>query len=287
MFAPALPYINGANPFVGLGTGVPGINLGAADARLAAMTAGTGNPFDISGVRNTVMAGDQATQQLIMQCALMLAGLMANGGGAANQNGANGSNGSSGTDSSGTSGINGGSSGGSSGGTSGTSGNSGTSGTSDASGTSGTSGSGDLKADSRGKVSPADLKAYIQQKISSSKLNGFKPRDGAAYGVDGSPGSWANFMTKLCQKESDFKSGTVGDVGQFRGGSRGLFQLSYDDAKNYKLNGGRPFTAQQLADPKTNVDAAIAIMESLVTKNGSIQGGAGKYWGPIKRGWKG
>lgn len=286
MFAPALPYINGANPFVGLGAGMPGIPLGAADARLAAMTS---NPFDISGVRNAVMAGDQATQQLIMQCALMLAGLMANGGGAANQNGANGSsNGSSGTDSSGTSGINGGSSNGGSSASGGSSGTSGTSGNSGTSGTSGTSGgSGELKADSKGKVSPADLKAYIQQKIQSSKLNGFKPRDGQAYGVDGSPASWANFMTKLCEKESSFKSGTVGDVGQFRGGSRGLFQLSYDDAKNYKLNGGKPFTAQQLADPKTNVDAAIAIMESLVTRNGSIQGGAGKYWGPIKRGWKG
>jgi len=146
---------------------------------------------------------------------------------------------------------------------------------------------GRLKTGGGGKVNPKDLQAYLEQRIAGSRLNGFKPRDGAQYGVDGSPRSWAAFMTKLVGQESGYDTNAVGDVGVFRGGSRGLFQLSYDDATNYGLNGGKPFTASQLADPAVNADAAVAIMERLVTKKGSISGGAGQYWGPIKRGWNG
>lgn len=134
------------------------------------------------------------------------------------------------------------------------------------------------------KVDPAQLEAYLEQKIAGSKLNGFVPRDGAQHGVDGSARSWAKFMVKLAQLESSFKNSTVGDQGSFQGGSRGLFQLSYHDAQTYGLNGGKPFTAAQLADPKLNADTAVTIMERLVTRDGSITGGAGKYWGPIKRG---
>jgi len=131
------------------------------------------------------------------------------------------------------------------------------------------------------------LSAYLEQRIASSGLNGFKPQDGDSYGVDGSAKSWASFMTKLVGKESDFNSNDVSEPHAFRGGSRGLFQLSFDDAKNYGLNGGKAFSADQLADPKANADAAVSIMEKLVKKSGTIRGGAGKYWGPIKRGWKG
>lgn len=146
---------------------------------------------------------------------------------------------------------------------------------------------GALRADSKGRVSPRDLQAYLEQRIAGSKLNGFKPRDGARYGVDGSPRSWAAFMTKLVAQESDYDTRAVGDVGYFRGGSRGLFQLSYDDATSYGLNGGKPFTAEQLADPAVNADAAVSIMERLVLKSGSISDGGGRYWAPIKRGWTG
>lgn len=149
------------------------------------------------------------------------------------------------------------------------------------------SSSGTLQKSAKGRVNQNDLRAYLEQRIASSGLNGFKPQDGASYGVDGSAKSWANFMTKLVGKESNFNSNDVSEPDAFRGGSRGLFQLSFDDAKNYGLNGGKPFSAEQLADPKANADAAVTIMERLVKKNGTIRGGAGKYWGPIKRGWKG
>lgn len=145
--------------------------------------------------------------------------------------------------------------------------------------------SGQLAKNSHGRVNPNDLRSYLEQRIAGSGLNGFKPEDGAQYGVDGSAKSWANFMTRLVEKESDFNSNDVSEPDAFRGGSRGLFQLSMDDAKNYGLNGGRSFSPQQLADPKTNADAAVTIMERLVRKSGSIRQGAGRYWGPIKRGW--
>ncbi|MBI3924735.1 MAG: transglycosylase SLT domain-containing protein [Armatimonadetes bacterium] len=147
--------------------------------------------------------------------------------------------------------------------------------------------SGELKADSSGKVKPDQLRAYLEKRIASSKLNGFRPEDGARYGVDGSARSWADFMTKLVQQESGFNSKDVSEPDAFRGGSRGLFQLSFDDAKTYGLNGGKPFTAEQLADPAFNADVAVTIMERLVLKTGSISSGAGQYWGPIKRGWTG
>lgn len=146
---------------------------------------------------------------------------------------------------------------------------------------------GQLRADAKGKVKPKDLQAYLEQRIARSKLNGFKPKDGSRYGVDGSAKSWAAFMTKLVSQESGYDTNAVGDVGYFRGGSRGLFQLSYDDASSYHLNGGKPFTASQLADPAFNADVAVAIMEHLVRKTGSISSGGGQYWGPIKHGWTG
>lgn len=146
-------------------------------------------------------------------------------------------------------------------------------------------GASDLKAGPNGRVNPADLQKYIEDKITGSKLNGYVPKDGGRYGIDGSPKSWARYLTQLANKESGFNTNDVSEPHAFRGGSRGLFQLSFDDARNYGLNGGRPFSPQQLADPKTNTDAAIAIQERLITRAGSIRGGAGRYWGPIQRGW--
>jgi len=152
----------------------------------------------------------------------------------------------------------------------------------------GTGKPGELGTDQSGRVDPTALRNYYIEKIKNSKLNGYVPADGAAYGIKkGTPEEWANYFVGLAKHESGLKVTTHGDVGRFGGhGSRGLFQLSPQDAVNYKLNDGKPFTYEQLHDPKTNADAALAITESLVTKSGSIYKGAGRYWGPIKReGW--
>ena len=258
----------------GFGDSLGGFGLGAAQGRLGLPGMGA------AGVSPT----QQATQQNL-QLLLMLLGLMQGSTGTAQSGGTNGAGAS---PSGGANAIGAAQSGGASAtGASQSGGANATGAAANSAGAGGGAGTGELKADASGKVKPEELKAYLEQRIASSKLNGYKPKDGAKFGVDGSAQSWAAFMTKLAEKESSFSTKTVGDVGDFRGGSRGLFQLSYDDAKNYGLNGGKPFSAEQLADPKVNVDAAVTIMETLVLKSGSIAEGGGKYWGPIRRGWSG
>ncbi|HBM46048.1 MAG: hypothetical protein UT05_C0020G0004 [Parcubacteria group bacterium GW2011_GWF2_38_76] len=137
-----------------------------------------------------------------------------------------------------------------------------------------------------GRIDKEDLRAQLTEKLKTSKLNGYVPSDGAKYGITtGSPGEWANYLTELAREESSYNNNTVGDVGLFDGNSNGLFQLSPNDAVNYRLNGGKRFTQDQLRDADTNMSAAISIHEALVTKTNSIKRGAGRYWGPVQRGW--
>jgi len=146
-----------------------------------------------------------------------------------------------------------------------------------------------ISVNSNGKVDSAEFLAYLENKIAGSKLNGYMPSDGAKHGIDGSSASWANYFYHLSNRESSLNVSTVGDVGLFDGNSNGLFQLSPNDAVNYGLNGGRPFTQSQLTDPIANTNAAIAIHESLVLKDGAIgsdrRTGAARYWGPLSKGW--
>jgi len=145
--------------------------------------------------------------------------------------------------------------------------------------------SGTIAVNDSGRVKPEDLRAYLEKRISGSKLNGYMPSDGARYGVDGSAASWAQFMTRLVGVESGYNTNDVSEPWAFEGGSRGLFQLSFNDALGYGLNGGKPFSAEQLADPVQNADIAVTIMERLVLGSGRIrQGGGRDYWGPIRDG---
>jgi len=127
----------------------------------------------------------------------------------------------------------------------------------------------------------------LREKIAVSSLNGYIPADGEKYGINGTPESWANFLTNLAYIESGFKTTAVGDVGRFVGGSNGLFQLSPNDALNYKIQ-STPFTIAQLQDPNFNMDVTVKIVTDLTKKSGVIGlGGQGmaRYWGPIQRGW--
>lgn len=146
-----------------------------------------------------------------------------------------------------------------------------------------------VTSNANGTVDPNKLQVYIENRIANSGLNGYVPADGAKYGIDGSPSSWANYFVNLSNRESSLNNNTVGDIGKFSGNSNGLFQLSPNDAKNYGLNGGSPFTQQQLTDPTTNTNAAIAITEKLVLQDGAIGSdantGAARYWGPLRNGW--
>lgn len=145
---------------------------------------------------------------------------------------------------------------------------------------------GSLESDSKGYVNPDHLREFLINDIKSSSLVGNKPADADRYNIDGSAESWANFMVTLCQKESSFRTGTKGDIGRFNGGSNGLFQLSPDDAVNYKFQ-KVPYTIEQLQDPTLNTRVTLKIMMSLLRQHNIINGGSkqglSRYWGPIRR----
>lgn len=139
-----------------------------------------------------------------------------------------------------------------------------------------------------GAITKDSLYYNILDKIKGSSLNGFTPKDGKRYGIDGSPESWANYLTQLANAESSYRPKLGNTTAAERAisagaGSHGLFQLSPEDARNYGIKKGK-FSMEELHDPDTNIDAAIKIHEHWMKKNGSIRYGAGKYWGPIKRG---
>lgn len=156
--------------------------------------------------------------------------------------------------------------------------------------------------DNSGYVNKGQFAGYLQQAISKSGLNNWKPSDAAKYGIDGSAASWTNFFYHLANRESSLKVNTVGDVGKFVGNSNGLFQLSPLDYNNYSkqlkaagiqpgttIDGKPAFSQQQLTDPVTNTNAAVVIAQTLIKRDGAIGSsrstGAAKYWGPLSKGW--
>jgi len=133
-------------------------------------------------------------------------------------------------------------------------------------------------------VNKDDLRRALISRISNSKLNGLVPPDGPNYGITtGAPEEWANMMFELVDKESSYDAANVTEEGGWAGGSRGLFQLSRHDGKNYE---GKAWTNEQIADPLFNVDKSVMIAERNIIKKGTVKGGMGAYWGPVRRGWK-
>lgn len=145
---------------------------------------------------------------------------------------------------------------------------------------------GEAKASS-GAMSAGDVFNIAKAEVERQGLVGVVPKDGAKYGITtGSADEWGRLFLGLGAHESGLNNGTVGDADRFNGGSRGIWQLSYHDAPNYKLNDGKPFTPEQLADPRQNAAAAVTIAKTLIDKHGGIEPGMGRYWGPIsKEGW--
>lgn len=128
---------------------------------------------------------------------------------------------------------------------------------------------GPVQVDPNGRVNPEQLKAYLRERIASSRLVNFVPQDGAKYGVDGSVESWTNHFFSLAKNESSLyvTSTNRNDPG----GSLGLFQVSVLDGSRYGANPtGQNWTEQQLIDPINNTNTAIAIYESNVLKTGRI-----------------
>jgi hypothetical protein len=109
------------------------------------------------------------------------------------------------------------------------------------------------------KTGRVDKQAYYNaavQKIANSKLNGFVPKDGAKYGIDGSPESWAKYMTRMTSQESSFNTRTTnsGDPG----GSLGLLQFG----QHYGI------TRENWQDPSAQIDAFVNYSDQWVVNGG-------------------
>ena len=130
-------------------------------------------------------------------------------------------------------------------------------------------------ADPKGRVNPDQLNSALEQRIANSSLNGYVPTDGAKFGVDGSPKSWANYLTKLAEKESSYNINTRNNDDP--GGSLGIFQVSVLDGKRYGANpSGGNWTESQLKDPMNQIETVVKIHEKQVLKSGTIALGSGK-----------
>lgn len=109
---------------------------------------------------------------------------------------------------------------------------------------------GPLQPDASGKVNPTALYNGLRDKVANSKLNGFVPPDGAAFGITkGTPEEWARFMLANAKQESglDTNSTNLSDPG----GSFGLFQFNQSQ---FGLNGNA-------YDPNASADAMVKATE--------------------------
>lgn len=109
------------------------------------------------------------------------------------------------------------------------------------------------------------------------------PAGGEKYGLDGTPEGWARFYTSMAYNESGFKNGSVNatDPG---GGSYGIFQIARNKAVEYYGAGygevfqrygisNREYTAAEMQNPEISSRFALAISESLLSKQNIIENG--------------
>lgn len=133
----------------------------------------------------------------------------------------------------------------------------------------------EVQSNADGSVNQASLRNYLTQRITNSNLNGYKPADGAKYGVDGSVNSWVNHFMSVAKNESGFKNSSTNRADP--GGSIGLFQVSTFDGSRYGANPtGGNWTEAQLRNPANNANTAVAIYERNVLRDGQIAGPSGK-----------
>ena len=102
---------------------------------------------------------------------------------------------------------------------------------------------GKVPVDAEGNV---DRTAFYNQAVrtfSESPMNGFIPKDGEKYGIDGSPQSWANFAMRTAKVESGFNVNETNKADE--GGSFGLFQWGH----HYGIN------EDNWRDPQAQLDA--------------------------------
>lgn len=136
------------------------------------------------------------------------------------------------------------------------------------------------------------IREYGLTELSVSDAERFFPGAGTSLTED----QWVSLMSAMARYESSFNPNT-----QFRESfnnsrgervvSTGLMQVSYESVNGYRQADGSRFnvTTQQLLSPKTNLNAAAAILKRWVSVDGSIAGrtggqdrGGARYWSVLR-----
>jgi hypothetical protein len=155
---------------------------------------------------------------------------------------------------------------------------------------------GTIPVQQNGTVAGTDLNAYLKTRLQNSSLIGKGENvltDAKTYGIkEGTVDEWANFFTKLAQKENaEFNTSKIftenfkNSKGEFVK-STGLFQVSYESVRGYGVGKGLTDAQlqQALTNPTFNADAAVKIFEqnltnrnSIIQTRGDVTAGAGYF----------
>jgi len=132
-----------------------------------------------------------------------------------------------------------------------------------------------------GAVNSSDLYNEYKKKFAGSNLDGYVPKDGAAWGIKtGSPDEWARLAVAVSKQESNLNS--------FEHGG-GLNQFEANDLARYGVSGN-------VSDPNAQVQALVNQWTGSIKKDGYISGndgqghwyGASAYFGSMRaQGWHG
>jgi len=129
--------------------------------------------------------------------------------------------------------------------------------------------------------------SYLVDALKKSNLISLKPEDASEFGTNKDAIIfWGNILVEMAKWESSWKPETEYKE-SFGVWSRGLFQLSLSDKNNYS---GITFTSEEdVHDPKKNIEAAVIILDKLVTKDNRIAGkvsnawkGGARYWSVLR-----
>lgn len=115
---------------------------------------------------------------------------------------------------------------------------------------------GNIRQDAKGNLNRQDFYNYTLQQFANSPLNGFVPKDGKQFGIDGTPESWARFAMRIASQESSFNVNTTNMSDP--GGSLGIYQFG----QHYGIN------AENWKDPKAQTKAFITYAQRWVVDGG-------------------
>lgn len=139
-----------------------------------------------------------------------------------------------------------------------------------------------------GRIDPAEFYRTMATKVANSRLNGFIPKDGAAFGVTkGTPEEWARLFTMLQQQESGHRTAPVNPDGSLqRFSSTPAGERSYGPGQfnvgEYGLS-----TWNDVNDPGKVQDAYLNVAQRYALTSGHIRSGDHRgldaYFGSIRR----